>query len=113
MTVLSNIQSLSSYLPELMIVLLILAIFLYESIEKYRHLVFAITCGGLIFVAILLCFSNPSSNALFEGMIVNDSLSIYFKWIILITTLSIVIVSNKDNSILDFVKGEYFGMLLT
>jgi len=112
MTVLSNIQSLSSYLPELMIVLLILAVFLYESIEKYRSLVFSISCGGLIFVSILLYFSNPSSNILFDGMLINDSLSIYFKWILLLSTLSIVIVSNKDNSILDFVKGEYFGMLL-
>ena len=112
MTVLSNIQSLSSYLPELMIVLLILAVFLYESIEKYRYLVFSISCGGLIFVSILLYFSNPSSNILFDGMLINDSLSIYFKWILLLSTLSVVIVSNKDNSILDFVKGEYFGMLL-
>lgn len=109
---LSNIQSLTSYLPELMIVLLILVVFLYESIEKYRSLVFPVTCGGLIFVSILLYFSNSSSHGLFEGMIINDSLSIYFKWILLITTLSIVIISNKDNSILDFVKGEYFGMLL-
>ena len=45
-------------------------------------------------------------------MIVNDSLSIFFKWILLCSTLSIIIVSNKDNSILDTVKGEYFGMLL-
>ncbi len=112
MTVLSNIQSLSSYLPELMIVLLILAVFLYESIEKYRYLVFSISCGGLIFASILLYFSNPSSNLLFDGMLINDSLSIYFKWILLLSTLSVVIVSNKDNSILDFVKGEYFGMLL-
>ena len=112
MTVLSNIQSLSSYLPELMIVLLILVVFLYESIEKYRSLVFSISCGGLIFVSILLYFSNPSSNILFDGMLINDSLSIYFKWILLLSTLSVVIVSNKDNSILDFVKGEYFGMLL-
>ena len=112
MTVLSNIQSLSSYLPELMIVLLILAVFLYESIEKYRYLVFYISCGGLIFASILLYFSNPSSNLLFDGMIINDSLSIYFKWILLLSTLSVIIVSNKDNSILDVVKGEYFGMLL-
>ena len=110
--VLSNIQSLTSYLPELMIVLLILAVFLYESIDKYRDLVFPITCGGLIFVSILLWFSNPSNNALFDGMIINDSLSVYFKWILLCSTLSIVVVSKKDNSILDFVKGEYFGMLL-
>ena len=92
---LSNIQSLTSYLPELMIVLLILVVFLYESIEKYRSLVFPVTCGGLIFVSILLYFSNSSSHGLFEGMIINDSLSIYFKWILLITTLSIVIISNK------------------
>ena len=110
--VLSNIQSLTSYLPELMIVLLILVVFLYESIDKYRDLVFPITCGGLIFVFILLCFSSPSSNILFDGMIINDSLSVYFKWILLCSTLSIVVVSKKDNSILDFVKGEYFGMLL-
>tara|TARA_B100000029_G_scaffold90849_1_gene80719 strand:+ start:586 stop:2037 length:1452 start_codon:yes stop_codon:yes gene_type:complete len=110
--ILSNIQSLTSYLPELMIVILILAVFLYESIERYRGLVFSIACGGLVFVSILLWFSNPVSYSLFEGMIVNDSLSIYFKWILLCSTLSIVIVSNKDNSILDTVKGEYFGMLL-
>ena len=110
--VLSNIQSLTSYLPELMIVLLILAVFLYESIDKYRDLVFPITCGGLIFVSILLWFANPSNNVLFDGMIINDSLSVYFKWILLCSTLSIVVVSKKDNSILDFVKGEYFGMLL-
>ena len=110
--ILSNIQSLTSYLPELMIVILILAVFLYESIERYRGLVFSIACGGLVFVSILLWFSNPMSYSLFEGMIVNDSLSIYFKWILLCSTLSIVIVSNKDNSILDTVKGEYFGMLL-
>ena len=72
--ILSNIQSLTSYLPELMIVILILAVFLYESIEKYRSLVFPIACGGLIFVSILLWFSNPVSYGLFEGMIVNLSL---------------------------------------
>ena len=110
--ILSNIQSLTSYLPELMIVLLILTVFLYESIEKYRSLVFPVACGGLIFVSILLWFLNSSSYSLFEGMIVNDSLSIFFKWILLCSTLSIIIVSNKDNSILDTVKGEYFAMLL-
>ena len=112
MEFLSNISSLSSYLPELMIVLSILCVFIMESIPKYRALTFLTTCAGLVFTGILLIFSSPSTPLLFEGMIVNDSLSIYFKWLILISTLSIVLVSRDDGSVLDEVKGEYYGMLL-
>jgi len=112
MEFLSNINSVTSYLPELMIVITILCVFIMESIPKYRSLTFASSCIGLTFAGILLFFSNPSLNLLFEGMLVNDSLSIYFKWLILISTLSIILVSKDDNSIITDVKGEYYGMLL-
>ena len=82
MEFLSNINSVSSYLPELMIVITILCVFIMESIPKYRPLTFAVSCIGLTITGILLFFSNPSLNLLFEGMLVNDSLSIYFKWLI-------------------------------
>ena len=45
-------------------------------------------------------------------MIVHDSFSIFFKWIILLSTLSIVLISRDDDSVLSSVKGEYYGMLL-
>ncbi len=112
MEFLSNINSLSSYLPELIIVISILCVFIMESTSKYRHLTFITSCIGLTFSGILLLFSNPSLNLLFEGMLVNDSLSIYFKWLILISTLSIILVSKDDDSVLSDVKGEYYGMLL-
>ena len=112
MEFLSNINSVTSYLPELMIVITILCVFIMESIPKYRSLTFASSCIGLTFAGILLFFSNPSLNLLFEGMLVNDSLSIYFKWLILTSTLSIILVSKDDNSIITDVKGEYYGMLL-
>lgn len=112
MEFLSNINSVTSYLPELMIVITILCVFIMESIPKYRSLTFASSCIGLISAGILLFFSNPSLNLLFEGMLVNDSLSIYFKWLILISTLSIIFVSKDDNSVITDVKGEYYGMLL-
>jgi len=112
MEFLSNINSIVSYLPELMIVLSILCVFIMESIPKYRSLTFLSTCIGLIFSGILLLFSTPSTSLLFEGMLINDSLSIYFKWLILLTTLSIVLVSKDDDSVINEVKGEYYGMLL-
>ena len=112
MEFIGNIQSLSLYLPELMLVLSILCVFIMESIPKYRHLTFLSTCIGLIFSGVLLLFADPSSSLLFEGMLINDSLSIYFKWLILLSTLSIVLVSKDDKSVLNEVKGEYYGMLL-
>ena len=108
----SNINSLSSYLPELMVVVTILAVILMESISKYRSLTFITTVVGLVFSGILLFMTSSVDVALFQGMIVHDSFSLYFKWFILFSTLSIVLVSKDDNSVMDSVKGEYYAMLL-
>ena len=112
MEYLSNINSLTSYLPELMIVVTILAVFIMESISSYRPLTYITTIVGLIFAGLLLMISSSSTNLLFEGMIINDSLAIFFKWLILLSTLSIVLISRDDESVLDEVKGEYYAMLL-
>ena len=109
---LSNINSLLSYLPELILVLSILCVFLMESFSKYRSLTFIATVIGLVITAIFLFFTNSIDIALFNGMIVHDSFSIYFKWFILLSTLSIVLISKDDNSVMSAVKGEYYGMLL-
>ena len=108
----SNINSLSSYLPELMVVVTILAVILMESISKYRSLTFITTVVGLVFSGILLFIASSVDVALFQGMIVHDSFSLYFKWFILFSTLSIVLVSKDDNSVMDSVKGEYYAILL-
>ncbi len=50
MEYLSNINSLTSYLPELMIVVTILAVFIMESISSYRPLTYITTIVGLIFL---------------------------------------------------------------
>ena len=70
--VLSNINSLTSYLPELMILVMILIVFLYESFKSYRQYIFTVLSAGMISVIILMYLYNPSSNLLFEGMLVND-----------------------------------------
>ena len=109
MEYLSNINSLTSYLPELMIVVTILAVFIMESISSYRPLTYITTIVGLIFAGLLLMISSSSTNLLFEGMIINDSLAVFFKWLILLSTLSIVLISRDDESVLDEVKGEYYA----
>ena len=108
----SNVQSLTSYLPELIVVLSILAVFITESVPTYGRVTFLVTCIGLIFSAIFLLWLPSVNGGLFEGMIVHDPFAIYFKWIILLSTLSIILVSRDDKSILNSVKGEYYGMLL-
>ena len=110
--IISNINSLSSYLPELMILVMILVTFLYESIKSYRKYVFPLLCFGMISVSLLLYFSGPSQFRIFEGMLVNDSLSIFLKWVIIISTFSIILISKNDNSILKDIKNEYYAMLL-
>lgn len=110
--VLSNINSLTSYLPELMILVMILIVFLYESFKSYRQYIFTVLSAGMFSVIILMYLYNPSSNLLFEGMLVNDSLSIFLKWILVISTFSVIIISKNDNSILDDIKSEYYAMLL-
>ena len=75
--VLSNINSLTSYLPELMILVMILIVFLYESFKSYRQYIFTVLSAGMISVLILMYLYNPSGSLLFEGMLVNDSLSIF------------------------------------
>ena len=112
MNLFTNLESLSLYLPELMAVFLILAIFLSESLPNYRHLTFNISIIGLLLIAFTM-FVVPSSNKLlFQGMIVNDSFSYYFKYLIILSTFSVILVSKKDNSVINEVKGEYYGMLV-
>ena len=67
---LSNINSLLSYLPELILVLSILCVFLMESFSKYRSLTFVATVIGLLVTAVFLFFTNSVDIALFNGMIV-------------------------------------------
>lgn len=110
--ILSNINSLTSYLPELMILFMILIVFLYESFKSYRKYIFTIISAGMVSILLLMFLYNPSSNLLFEGMLVNDSFSIFLKWILVISTFSVILISKNDNSISDDIKSEYYAMLL-
>ena len=97
MNLLTNLESLSLYLPEFMTVILILAVFLSESFPGYRHLTFKISVIGLIIIIFTMFIISPSNKLLFQGMIINDSFSYYFKYLIILSTLSVIIVSKNES----------------
>ena len=107
----SNLQSIQYFLPELAITLLALSIiildlFLLKKWVKYFSIV------GLFLVAILLFQTSISESYIFEGLLINDSFSYFFKWIILISTFSIILISNYSKELDYEYYSEYNSLLL-
>ena len=96
----NNLQSIQYFLPELLIVQLALSIIILDllSLKKWVNLCVYVGFGC---IALLLCqLSYPNDGfSIFNGMLINDSFSYYFKWIILISTFSIVLVSNYSKEL--------------
>ena len=94
----NNFQSLSYFLPELLIIFTILFVIisdLISDLKKYSYFiaVFGVLCSGLLLFTAGYEF-NPKM--IFNNMLVFDSFSYYFKSIILFSTLSIIGHKNKS-----------------
>ena len=109
---LSNLSSLLFYIPELIILAGILIAILFESVPHLRIFVYPSVIVSLILSSLCLFFIDTTNQPLFMGMIIHDSFALYFKVIMIFTTLSIVLVSKEDNSIKGDVKGEYYALIL-
>ena len=96
----NNLQSIQYFLPELLIIQLALSIIILDllSLKKWVNLCVYVGFGC---IALLLCqLSSPNDGfSIFNGMLINDSFSYYFKWIILISTFSIVLVSRYSKEL--------------
>ena len=91
----NNFQSLSYFLPEITIVLTILFTIisdLVKDLKKYTHK-FVMFGLGLTGVLLFLDSSPSVSKYLINDMLIFDSVSFYFKCIILLSTFSIIMVS--------------------
>ena len=110
----NNFQSLSYFLPELVIVFTILFVVisdLVEDLKKYSHYIALV---GLGFSAVLLYLAGYSidTNFIFNNMLIFDSFSFYFKSIIIFSTASIIIVSKFSLELDDEYRPEYNTLLL-
>ena len=110
----NNFQSLSYFLPELVIIFTVLFVIisdLVDDLKKYSHYV---AIGGLFFSALLLYIGgyNVESKFIFNNMLIFDSFSFYFKSIVLFCTASIIIVSKYSLELDDEYRPEYNTLLL-
>ena len=114
----TNLVSLWSFIPELIIMEGMLSIILLEIMPKRRKYIYSSTLGviilSLVAVIYMACQSSPfsDSNPLFMGLIVADPFSFFFKIIFLISTLVIVVVSQSSVEIKDDIRAEYYFLLL-
>ena len=109
----NNFQSISYFLPELLIIQLALSIIILDllSLKKWMNLCVYL---GFAFIALLLYQFTPldESFSIFNGMLINDSFSYYFKWIILVSTFSIMLVSNYSKELDKDYSVEFNALIL-
>ena len=109
----NNLQSIQYFLPELLIVQLALSIIVLDLLSLKKWVTICVYIGFAC-VAFLLCqLSSPNEGfSIFNGMLINDSFSYYFKWIILISTFSIVLISNYSKELDREYSVEFNALIL-
>ena len=97
----SNLSSLSFYIPELIIILAILLIIILDIIPSTKSYTFSLALASIVTSSIFLYQNSGESYSLFMGMIVLDPFSHYFKYIFLfaLRVISHVIFSKSFNDL--------------
>jgi len=108
----SNLSSLSYYIPELIIISAILLIIILDIIPSTKPYTFNLALASIITSAFFLCQNYGESHSLFMGMITLDPFSHYFKYIFLFATFSIILISRFDRQLDKKYASEYNCLLL-
>ena len=108
----SNLSSLSYYIPELIIISAILLIIILDIIPSTKPYTFNLALASIIASAFFLCQNYGESHSLFMGMIALDPFSHYFKYIFLFATFSIILISRFDRQLDKKYASEYNCLLL-
>jgi len=109
----SNFNSLYYFIPELVIILFILVIILCDLWPKTKQYTFSLTLISIVLSGCFLAITYGNNYALFSEMICIDKFSHYFKYIFLLATFSIILVSKYDDKLVKEYWAEYNILLLT
>ena len=110
----NNFQSLSYFLPEITIVITLLLAIVSDLIEECKKYTYHLILFGLSLTGLLLFLDSSTSVSkyLFNDMLLFDSVSYYFKCIILLSTFSVILVSQYSKELDDEYRAEYNALLL-
>ena len=110
----TNLQSLEFFIPEIILVIIILACLITDLfLKKSKTDLIGWVLGiGLVIVGLSVYnLSSVPPTTLFLDMIVIDPFSSYMKIIIIISTLLIIVASWANNELSKYRKGEYFTLI--
>jgi len=109
-----NIQSLGYIVPELILVLTILTIFIVDLAMPDKEWLGDIALAGtaISLLAVARLVGTPDA-ALFGRMVVQDPFAVFFKGIFAFATLAALWMSMSSTEIKRINQGEYYGLLLS
>ena len=108
----SSFSSIAYYIPELILVVMILSVIVIDLIPSLKDLKFPVTFIGLGFLALALYLNHGVKASIFMDLIVVDPFSHFFKWIFVIATTSILLVSRYSVEIEEENHVEYISLML-
>ncbi len=109
----TNIESLRYFIPEMILVALILAIFLIDlGLKKKKNPIATIMVVGLL-AALYAILKTPYTEGvtLFFGMITLDPFAVFFKVIFIATAVLITLFSVESDEVEEKYFGEYMGFI--
>ena len=110
----NNLQSLEFFVPELILVITIIAALITDLfLKKSKTDVVGWVLGiGLIVVALsVINLRHVPPTTLFLDMIVIDPFSSFIKLVVILSTILIIIASWNNDELKDYRKGEYFTIM--
>ena len=118
-----NLQSVRYFLPETLLLVMIAVIVLvdiFTSRERRQRVVWLLSLGAVISAGLLLAFQDSAPEGVFHTALAVDNYSRFFKWIFLLSTGIIILVSphvkeldgNPRNEYYLFILVVLFGMFL-
>ncbi len=108
----NNLSSIQFYLPELVLIVSLLCVIIVDLIPRFKKLKFTIAYVGIALSAVLLYMSQGSSVSIFMNLLVVDPFSHFFKWIFLLATFSIILVSQFSHEVDKENHVEYLSLIL-
>ena len=109
----TNLPSISYFIPELILIGLILTTICLDFSSKLRKHILPVNILGVLFVGLFVWNSLGTNQNIFSYLYIIDSFSTFFKLIFVLTTFLILIASSASNELDEIGHPEYYTLMMT
>lgn len=111
----SNLLSLQYFIPELVITLFVLVTIVVDvfiKANRRQSVVWMMSLAGLAVAAFTLAIQPVPTEGIFFGALAIDPFGTFFKWLFLISTAIIIVISHFTKELDDHPRNEYYVFLM-